>query len=75
MSNPVLGLLRSRKFLVAILDMLVTLVTFFVGKYAGWALEDVTVVIGALQPVVLILIAAIAWEDAAAKRSGNFPFK
>ena len=72
--NPFVGLLRSRKFWIAVLDMVVAMVVFFLGKYAKLAIEDTIVIIAALQPVVLMLIAGIAWEDAAAKRAGNFRY-
>jgi len=66
--NPIKSLLRSRKFLIAVLDVFVSSVLFFVGKYAeAMVFEDVQFLIGALQPVVIIIIAAIAFEDAAQK--------
>lgn len=65
--NPFTSLLYSRKFLIMVLDVLISLVLFFVTKYAEPSLvEDIKFVIAALQPVVLVLIASIAHEDAAA---------
>jgi len=65
------ALLRSRKFLVAVLDVIFSLTLFFVGKYAlPTIFEDVQIVIGAMQPVALFLIGAIAYEDGQEKRSG-----
>ena len=72
MSNPFVGLLNSRKFWIAVLDMVVSLCLYFVGKYAPGMMDDIKIIIASAQPVVLILIASIAWEDAAAKRSGTF---
>lgn len=72
--NPIAGLLRSRKFLLLVLDVIIQLVLYFVGKYAAPALaEDIVFVIGVQQPVWVALIAAIAYEDGQAKRAGNIP--
>ncbi len=62
--SPVQALLKSRKFLVLALDTVISLVLYFVTKYtAPSAVEDVKTVIVALQPVALVLIGAIAYED------------
>lgn len=67
--NPFLALLRSRKFWLMILDLVVSLTTYFVAKYvAPEASKDVLMVIGALQPVFVVIIGAIAYEDAARMR-------
>lgn len=65
--NPFTALFQSRKFLVLMLDTGVSLVLFFVGKYALNSLEDVKFLIGIIQPVALMMIYAIAKEDAAEK--------
>ena len=71
MKQAFAALLRSRKFLVAILDVVASLILFFVGKYALPSIaEDVNIVIVLLQPVALSLIGAIAYEDGQEKRSG-----
>jgi len=71
--SPVSGLLRSRKFLVLVLDTVISMVVFFVGRYAAPEMaEDIGFLIAALQPVAVMLIGAIAYEDAAAKRAGAF---
>lgn len=57
-------LLTSRKFLVMLLDVVVSLVLYFVAKYWGSALDDVKFVIVALQPVVIFLIYTIAKDNA-----------
>jgi hypothetical protein len=62
--NPWKALFESRKFWLLILDTVVSLVLYFVGKYAGPAFEDVKLVILSLQPIFLMLIYAIAYEDA-----------
>lgn len=72
--NPLQGLLRSRKFLVAVLDSAVSAVLYFTGKYAApVAFEDIKVIVVMIQPLALSLIGAIAYEDAAAKRAGTHP--
>lgn len=66
--NPVVSLLRSRKFLVALFDAVVSLVLFFSAKYLAPAYaEDVAMFVGVMQLVWVAVIASIAWEDAAEK--------
>ena len=68
--NPFQALLKSRKFLVLLLDTTVSLVLYFSAKYlAAGAVEDIKTVILALQPVVLVLIGAIAYEDGQAMKA------
>ncbi len=68
--NPLQALLRSRKFLVMVLDTTVSLVLYFSAKYlAAGAVEDIKTVIVALQPVVLVLIGAIAYENGQAMKA------
>jgi hypothetical protein len=57
-------LLHSRKFLLLLMDCVVSLILYFVSKYGGAYLEDVKFVILALQPVFWIVIAAIAKDNA-----------
>ena len=64
-ASPVARLFRSRKFLLLLLDTIISLVLHFAGG------QDVEFVIGALQPVFAFIIAAIAYEDAAAKRAAG----
>ena len=61
-------LLKSAKFMTLALDTVVSLATFFIGKYAGASTEDLLFLIAAIQPVAMTMIGAIAYEDAAAKR-------
>lgn len=56
-------LAQSRKFWVMVLDVLISLVLYFVTKYAGGYLDDVKYVILALQPVVWVVIFAIAKDN------------
>ena len=70
--SPLQKLLKSRKFLLVVLDLVVSMVTFFVAKYAApQAVEDVKFLIIAIQPVIITLIGAIAYEDGQEKRNGN----
>ena len=72
--NPFVGLLRSRKFWLMILDLGVSFATYFLVKYAAPELaDDVLFVIGGIQPVFVVIIGAIAYEDGQAKKAGNFP--
>lgn len=65
-SSPLAKLLASRKFLLMVMDVVISLALYFGGKYADpSAVEDLKVVIGLLQPVWVTLIYSIAKEDAA----------
>ena len=62
--NPFAALLHSRKFWLLILDVVVSMTTYFITKYAApAAANDILYVIGGLQPVFVTLIGAIAVED------------
>ena len=75
MGNAFMLLLRSRKFLLLVLDVVVSLALYFVGKYAGaGAFEDVKLVITSVQPVFIAIIVAIAVEDGAAKLNNSFKY-
>ena len=69
--GPLERLLYSRKFLILVCDVVIpSIVLYFVGKYGSAGLyDDVKFLILALQPVVLAVIAALAWEDVATKRA------
>ncbi len=69
--SPFQSLSKSRKFLLLVLDTLIALVLFFVGKYAPTVAEDINFVIAALQPVFVSIIIAISIEDAAEKSTGS----
>jgi len=66
-------LLNSSKFWTAMVDVVISLGLYFIGKYVPGAAEDVNTVIVALQPVFAMVIAGIFVEDAAAKRAGMDP--
>lgn len=67
MSDAFQSLLRSRKFWLAVLDAAGSLTLYFIGKYLPNAIDDTKFLIVTLQPVVLIVIAAFAYEDAQTK--------
>ena len=69
--NPFSALLHSRKFWLLVLDTVISMVLYFTGKYLPAAAEDVKFGILGLQPVIIALIIAIAWEDAALKGNAN----
>jgi hypothetical protein len=67
-------LFKSRKFLTALVDVVLSLALYFVSKYAAPGVaEDVKFLIGAIQPVFLLVIGMIAVEDAAAYKAGVHP--
>ena len=62
------SLLKSRKFWITVFDVVVSTITFFGSKYlAPDVAENILWLIAAWQPVIVMLIAGIAIEDAAAK--------
>jgi hypothetical protein len=66
------GLLVSRKFWLAISDVLFSVIIYFVGKYALPEVgNDILYVIGLIQPVIITLISSIAKEDAALKSANG----
>jgi hypothetical protein len=64
------ALLHSRKFWIMITDVVVSLVTYFAGKYINpEAAKDILFLIGALQPAVLLVIGSIAVQNVAGIRA------
>lgn len=62
------SLIKSRKFWLMLLDIIISTATFFITKYVVPELaEDILWLIGAWQPVIIALILAIAQEDSAMK--------
>jgi len=66
--NPFLLLLHSRKFLLLLLDTVISLVLLFVGVYAPTSVDFIKAIVALLQPVFVALILAIAIEDASLNR-------
>lgn len=55
---------KSRRFWVLVLDTVIALVLFFVGKYSSSAMfEDVKFLIVTLQPVFLTLIGSYTYQS------------
>ncbi len=67
-------LLHSSKFWLMIMDAVVSVATYFIGKYAGVSSQDMLYLIGIIQPVVVAVIVGIFAEDAAAKKAGTFRY-
>jgi hypothetical protein len=72
--NPFASLIKSRKFWLLVMDTVLSLVLFFGAKYlAPAAFDDVKFVIASIQPVFVVIIGAIAYEDGkAAENSVTF---
>lgn len=57
-------LLKSRKFWIMLVDVIVSITTYFVTKYSNpEAAKDVLFLIGAIQPVILAVIASITFQN------------
>lgn len=69
--GPMKGLLKSRKFLLLVLDTVVSSVLFFVGRFVPEVTEEVDFLIKSLQPVFVAIIIAISVEDGAMKLNGG----
>ncbi len=63
--NPFAGLAHSRKFWLLVLDTLFALAMHFLGKYSPTAAEDTRFLFLTIQPVFVLIIGAIAYEDKA----------
>jgi hypothetical protein len=62
----VIMLLQSRKFWLMVFDVVISLATYFIGKYLDpESVKDILFVIGSLQPVVLAVIASITVQNVA----------
>lgn len=73
MSDAISHLFASRKFLLLLLDTVVSVATYFIGKYATPATaQDLLFLIAALQPVFVAVIIGIAHEDAAEKSAPQY---
>lgn len=55
---------KSRKFWLCVSDVVVSLVTYFVGKYLNpESSSDILFLIGSLQPVMLLVIGSITVQN------------
>lgn len=60
------GLLKSRKFLIMLTDVIISSAVYFVAQYASPELgENIIWLVASWQPVIYAVIAGIATEDAA----------
>jgi len=66
-------LFHSRKFLLLLLDTIVSLILWGVGMWFPEAADSVNELILIMQPVFIAVITGIAIEDAAEKRAGDGP--
>lgn len=67
-------MLHSSKFWTFIVTQVLVLATYFVAKYAApSAADDILIVLGFVEGVAAIVIAAILGEDAACWLSGGVP--
>lgn len=57
------GLLQSRRFWTLLVDAVLSIALYFVGKYFAVALEDLRFLIIAIQPIAVALIAAYTIDD------------
>jgi uncharacterized Tic20 family protein len=70
--SPFQKLLKSRKFLIAVFDLVVSVTLYFVSVLAApETFEHVKFLIVSIQPVFITLIGAIAYEDGQEWRSGS----
>lgn len=61
------NLFHSRKFWIMIVDLVVSLATYFITRYASPAqANDALFLIGAIQPVVVTVVASITVQNVAA---------
>ena len=62
---------QSRKFWITVVDVVVSLTTYFIGKYLSpEASKDIMTLVLALQPVVLLLIGSYAVQNVAGIKAG-----
>ena len=70
--SPVSLLFKSRKFWLLVLDTIIMIIGYCVARWVPSAEGDIKFFIGVLQPVFVMLIVSIAYEDGKAKANGNF---
>ena len=54
---------------MAIVDVVISTVLYFGGKYAGAHVDDIKFLVAAFQPVVIMVIAGITVEDTAKQQA------
>lgn len=66
------ALFQSRRFWVLVIDLVVSITLYFLGKYGTpSALEDVKFLIASIQPVILLIIAAYTVDTVQTIKSGQ----
>lgn len=64
--NPIARLFGSRAFLLLLLDVLTGVISYFAAKYAAPTVaEDVKYLIAVFQPVLVVVIGKMGYEDVA----------
>ena len=72
MSNSLQALFRSRKFLIALTDVIISTVVYLLALFLKPdQLDQIKILIGVWQPILGMVIYAIAKEDAALKSAGG----
>lgn len=62
--SPIAALFGSRAFLLLLLDVVLGAVSYFVAKYAAPSVvEDVKYLIAVFQPVLVVVIGKMGYED------------
>ena len=65
---------KDAKFWTLVLDALVSLALYFIGKYASPSVfEDAKMLIGAIQPIAIALFVGFLQRDQALLVNGNLP--
>ena len=68
---PTVPILQSRRFWTAVMDMIVSIVLYFISTFYPTQADMIKFLIGAIQPVAVILIAAFTAEDVASIKYGQ----
>jgi hypothetical protein len=72
--NPMAGLVRSRKFWLAVLDAGVSTISVVAAVFLSpEQVDKVLLLVGIWQPVFVAVIAGIAYEDGKEKQIGRHP--
>lgn len=67
-------LYKSRKFWIAVFDLVVSVISYFVSKYASPdTTKDVLFMIATMQPVILLVIASMTIQNVEAMKQANKP--
>lgn len=71
--NPWKLLFQSRKFWLAVTDVVISTIVLIVTTYFKASADFIIKLIAIYQPLFLVVIAGIAAEDVASKNAGNPP--